>query len=57
TEEEFDLSNSMLEGERNHGGQVVDQENTMGEIEHLQQDSHEAVYLLDLEDCFDGEEP
>ncbi|KAH9293650.1 hypothetical protein KI387_041142, partial [Taxus chinensis] len=57
TEEEFDLSNSMLEGERNHGGQVTDQEDTMEEVEHLQQDSHEVVYLSDLEDCFDGEEP
>ncbi|KAH9317691.1 hypothetical protein KI387_019460, partial [Taxus chinensis] len=57
TEEEFDLSNSMLEGERNHGGQVTDQEDTMEEVEHLQQDNNEAVYLSDLEDCFDGEEP
>ena len=56
-EEEFDLSNSMSKGERNHGGQVTDQEDTMEEVEHLQQDSHEVVYLSDLEDCFDGEEP
>ncbi|KAH9327857.1 hypothetical protein KI387_044349, partial [Taxus chinensis] len=41
TEEEFDLSNSMLEGERNHGDQVADQEDTMEEVEHLQQDNHE----------------
>ncbi|KAH9324069.1 hypothetical protein KI387_004247, partial [Taxus chinensis] len=57
TEEEFDLSNSILESEENHGGQVTDQEDTMEEVEHLQQDSHEAVYLSDLEDCFDGEDP
>lgn len=57
TEEEFDLSKSMLEGERNHGDQVADQEDTMEEVEHLQHDSHEVVYLSDLEDCFDGEEP
>ncbi|KAH9291037.1 hypothetical protein KI387_044166 [Taxus chinensis] len=57
TEEEFDLSNSMLESEANHDDQVADQENTMGEVEHEQQDSNEAVYLSDLEDCFDEEEP
>ncbi|KAH9294674.1 hypothetical protein KI387_038262, partial [Taxus chinensis] len=57
TKDEFDLSNSILESERNHGGQVIDQKDTMEEVEHLQQDSHEAVYLSDLEDCFDGEEP
>ncbi|KAH9297327.1 hypothetical protein KI387_029009, partial [Taxus chinensis] len=56
-EEEFDLSNSILESEGNHGGQIADQENTMEEVEHLQQDNNEAVYLSDLEDCFDGEEP
>ncbi|KAH9297265.1 hypothetical protein KI387_028947, partial [Taxus chinensis] len=55
-EEEFDLSNSMLEGEINHGGQVTNQEDTMEEVEHLQQDRHVAVYLSHLEDCFDGEE-
>ncbi|KAH9308443.1 hypothetical protein KI387_036354, partial [Taxus chinensis] len=32
------------------------QEDTMEEVEHKQQDSNEAVYLSDLEDCFDGEE-
>ncbi|KAH9296845.1 hypothetical protein KI387_028527, partial [Taxus chinensis] len=48
-EEEFDLSNSMLKGERNHGGQVTDQEDTMEEVEYLQQDSNKAVYLSDLE--------
>ncbi|KAH9309041.1 hypothetical protein KI387_036952, partial [Taxus chinensis] len=41
TEEEFDLSNSMLEGERNHGGQVANQEDTMEKVEHLQQNSDE----------------
>ncbi|KAH9311575.1 hypothetical protein KI387_026610, partial [Taxus chinensis] len=56
-EEEFDLSNSMLKGERNHGGQVTYQEDTMEEVEYLQQDSNKAVYLSDLENCFDGEEP
>ncbi|KAH9292447.1 hypothetical protein KI387_042372, partial [Taxus chinensis] len=56
-EEEFDLSNSMLEDERNHGDQVTDQEDTMEEVEHLQQDNNEVVYLSDLEDCFDEEEP
>ncbi|KAH9296272.1 hypothetical protein KI387_039860, partial [Taxus chinensis] len=39
--EEFDLSNFMLEDERNHGKQVSDQENTMEEVEHLQQDNNE----------------
>ncbi|KAH9296232.1 hypothetical protein KI387_039820, partial [Taxus chinensis] len=57
TEKEFDLSNSILESEGNHGGQVADQEDTMEEVENEQQDSNEAVYLSDLEDCFDGEEP
>ncbi|KAH9314715.1 hypothetical protein KI387_023342, partial [Taxus chinensis] len=51
------ISQTQLEGEGNHGGQVTDQEDTMEEVEHLQQDSHEVVYLSDLEDCFDGEEP
>ncbi|KAH9317137.1 hypothetical protein KI387_018906, partial [Taxus chinensis] len=41
TEEEFDPSNSMLEDERNHGDNVADQENAMGEVEHLQQDNNE----------------
>ncbi|KAH9323530.1 hypothetical protein KI387_018169, partial [Taxus chinensis] len=57
TEKEFDLSNSILESEGNHGGQVADQEDTMEEVEHEQRDNNEAVYLSDLEDCFDGEEP
>ncbi|KAH9322725.1 hypothetical protein KI387_017364, partial [Taxus chinensis] len=52
----FDLSNFMLEDERNHGEQVANQKDTMEEVEHLQQDNNEAEYLSDLEDCFDGEE-
>ncbi|KAH9295535.1 hypothetical protein KI387_039123, partial [Taxus chinensis] len=40
-EEEFDLSNSMLEDEINHDDQVTDQEDTMEEVENLQQDNNE----------------
>ncbi|KAH9315883.1 hypothetical protein KI387_024510, partial [Taxus chinensis] len=40
-EEEFDLSNFIFENENNHGDQVADQENTMEEVEHLQQDNKE----------------
>ncbi|KAH9312771.1 hypothetical protein KI387_027806, partial [Taxus chinensis] len=56
-EEEFDLSNFMFESEGNHGEQVADQEDTMKEVEHLQQDNKEADHLSDLRDCFDEEEP
>ncbi|KAH9328135.1 hypothetical protein KI387_000243, partial [Taxus chinensis] len=55
--EEFDISNSMLEDDGNHGEQVANHEDTMEEVEHLQQDNNEAIYLSDLEDYFDGEEP
>ncbi|KAH9288561.1 hypothetical protein KI387_032678, partial [Taxus chinensis] len=40
-EEEFDLSNFMFESEGSHGDQVVDQEGTMEEVEHMQHDNKE----------------
>ncbi|KAH9306639.1 hypothetical protein KI387_011043, partial [Taxus chinensis] len=56
-EEAFDLSNFMFKDEGNHGEKIVDSKDTMEEVEHLQQDSKEANYLSNLEDCLDGEEP
>ncbi|KAH9316477.1 hypothetical protein KI387_025104, partial [Taxus chinensis] len=47
----------MFEEERSHGEQVADQEDTMKEVEHLQQDNKEADYLSYLRDCFDEKEP
>ncbi|KAH9310324.1 hypothetical protein KI387_044729, partial [Taxus chinensis] len=42
--------------EGNHGEQVSDQEDTLKEVEHLQQNKEED-YLSDLRDWFDEEEP
>ncbi|KAH9305868.1 hypothetical protein KI387_010272, partial [Taxus chinensis] len=56
-EEEFDLSNFMFEDEGNHGEKVADQEDTMEEVKHMQQDNKEVDFLSDMEDFFDGEEP
>ncbi|KAH9310772.1 hypothetical protein KI387_025807, partial [Taxus chinensis] len=42
---------------RSHGEQVLDQEDTMKEVEHLQQDNKEVDYLSDLRDLFDENEP
>ncbi|KAH9317586.1 hypothetical protein KI387_019355, partial [Taxus chinensis] len=40
-EEEFEISNFMFEDEGNRGDQIVDQEDTMEEVEYIQQDNME----------------